>query len=312
MLQYIFFIAIGFALLIMGADILVDGASSIAKKYKIPQIIIGLTIVSIGTSMPELIVSITSAIDGHPDLSIGNVVGSNIANLLFILGITSIITPLKFKKTTKIYDIPIMIGSTILMFILAIFNIQISRIDGIISTIIFILFILYTIWVSKKSMNEKQEEQDGKNSSLLVSIVKIIAGIVMLKIGGDITVDNSVNIATIIGVSEKVIGVTIVALGTSLPELITSVIAALKKNADLAIGNIVGSCIFNLLLILGVSSLIHPISYSLGYNMDFIILIIASILLWIFANTGTKDTMTRLNGFMYLAMYIGYMIYILI
>ena len=220
--------------------------------------------------------------------------------------------PLKFEKTTKIYDIPIMIGSTILMFILAIFNIQISRIDGIISTIIFILFILYTIWVSKKSMNEKQEEQDGKNSSLLVSIVKIIAGIVMLKIGGDITVDNSVNIATIIGVSEKVIGVTIVALGTSLPELITSVIAALKKNADLAIGNIVGSCIFNLLLILGASSLIHPISYSLGYNMDFIILIIASILLWIFANTGTKDTMTRLNGFMYLAMYIGYMIYILI
>ena len=312
MLQYIFFIAIGFALLIMGADILVDGASSIAKKYKIPQIIIGLTIVSIGTSMPELIVSITSAIDGHPDLSIGNVVGSNIANLLFILGITSIIMPLKFEKTTKIYDIPIMIGSTILMFILAIFNIQISRIDGIISTIIFILFILYTIWVSKKSMNEKQEEQDGKNSSLLVSIVKIIAGIVMLKIGGDITVDNSVNIATIIGVSEKVIGVTIVALGTSLPELITSVIAALKKNADLAIGNIVGSCIFNILLILGVSSLIHPISYSLGYNMDFIILIIASILLWIFANTGTKDTMTRLNGFMYLAMYIGYMIYILI
>ena len=313
MLQYVFFIAIGFALLIIGADFLVDGSSTIARKYKIPEIIIGLTIVSIGTSMPELIVSLTSAFEGHSDLSIGNVVGSNIANLLLILGITAIIMPLKFEKTTKRYDIPIMFASSLLMFVLSLVNAQISRADGVFSTFFFILFILYTIRLAKSSMkNNSIEEENKKEDNIFIAIIKIVVGILMLKFGGNITVDNSVNVASLLGVSEKIIGVTIVAIGTSLPELITSIIAALKKNVDLAIGNIVGSCIFNLLLILGVSSIIHPIDYSFGYNIDYIILIFASVLLWLFANTGTKDTMTRLNGFMYLVIYVGYMMYVLI
>lgn len=313
MIQYIFFIALGFVLLIVGADFLVDGACRIARKYKIPEIIIGLTIVSIGTSMPELIVSLTSAFEGHADLSIGNVIGSNLANLLLILGITAIIMPLKFEKTTKRYDIPIMIFSTILIFGFANFGGVISRIDGIIASIFFILFILYTIKVAKMSKENNDALEDKKESgNIFVAIIKIILGILMLKFGGDITVDNSVNVATLLGVSEKIIGVTIVAIGTSLPELITSIIAALKKNVDLAIGNIVGSCIFNLLLILGLSSIISPIAYSLTYNVDFILLIISSILLWLFANTGKKDTMTRFNGCIYLVIYAMYIVSVLI
>lgn len=313
MLQYVFFIAIGFALLMLGADMLVDGASKIARRYKIPEIIIGLTIVSIGTSMPELIVSLTSAFEGHSDLSIGNVVGSNLANLLLILGLTAIIMPLKFEKSTKKYDIPIMIGATLLIFIFSNIGGVISRVDGIIASICFILFIIYTIRLAKSSKDTQVDESFPKErGNIIWAFVKIILGIIMLKFGGDITVENSVNVAGLLGVSEKVIGVTIVAIGTSLPELITSVIAALKKNVDLAIGNIVGSCIFNLLLILGTSSIIHPISYSLAYNVDFILLIISSILLWLFANTGTKDTMTRFNGLIYLLMYIGYMVYVLV
>lgn len=314
MIQSIVFIAIGFAMLMLGAQWLVDGSSAIARKYHIPEIIIGLTIVSIGTSMPELMVSLTSALEGHSDISIGNVIGSNLCNLLLILGLTSLIAPLKFQKNTKKYEIPIMVDATILVFILANVGKSISRFDGLIISIVFIMFILYTIFSAKKSMNNdiKQEAKKDKKQNAFIAILKIVLGIVLLKIGGDVSVDNAIIVARELGVTEKVIGLTIIAIGTSLPELITSVVAAHKGDIDIAIGNIVGSNIFNVLLILGVSSVISPITYSLSYNFEFIYVIIASILLYMFAATGKKYTMTRLNGLIYLLMYGAYMMLLLL
>ncbi len=314
MIQSIVFIAIGFAMLMLGAQWLVDGSSAIARKYHIPEIIIGLTIVSIGTSMPELMVSLTSAMEGHSDISIGNVIGSNLCNLLLILGLTSLIAPLKFQKNTKKYEIPIMVDATILVFILANVGKSISRVDGLILSVIFIMFILYTIFSAKKSMNSNKKEDTKKNSNqnVFIAILKIILGIVLLKIGGDVSVDNAIIVARELGVTEKVIGLTIIAIGTSLPELITSAVAAYKGDIDIAIGNIVGSNIFNILLILGVSSVISPITYSTSYNFEFIYVIISSILLYIFASTGKKYTMTRLNGLIYLLMYGVYMMLLLL
>jgi len=314
MIQSIVFIAIGFAMLMLGAQWLVDGSSAIARKYHIPEIIIGLTIVSIGTSMPELMVSLTSALEGHSDISIGNVIGSNLCNLLLILGLTSLIAPLKFQKNTKKYEIPIMVDATILVFILANVGKSISRFDGLIISIVFIMFILYTIFSAKKSMNNdiKQDTKKDKKQNAFMAILKIVLGIVLLKIGGDVSVDNAIIVARELGVTEKVIGLTIIAIGTSLPELITSVVAAHKGDIDIAIGNIVGSNIFNVLLILGVSSMISPITYSLSYNFEFIYVIIASILLYMFAATGKKYTMTKLNGLIYLLMYGAYMMLLLL
>ena len=308
MIQNIVFIAIGFLMLMLGAQWLVDGASTFARKYHIPEIIIGLTIVSIGTSMPELMVSLTSAISGHADISIGNVIGSNLCNLMLILGLTSLIVPLVFSKTTKKYDIPIMIASTILVFIVANLDATISRFDGLILSAVFICFIVYTIKLAKKSMTDlKNSDTNVTKKDILISFFKVVLGILLLKYGADISVDNAVSVATILGVSEKVIGVTIVAIGTSLPELITSVVAGIKGEIDIAIGNIVGSNIFNLLFILGASSIISPIAYSLSYNTEFILLIIVSFLLLVFANFGKKNTMTRFNGLLYHLIYSGYM-----
>lgn len=308
MIQNIVFIAIGFAMLMLGAKWLVDGSSAIARKYHIPEIVIGLTIVSIGTSMPELMVSFTSALEGHSDISVGNVIGSNLCNLLLILGLTSIVTPLVFSKTTKDYDISIMLFSTIIVLLLANKGNILSRADGILLLVLFISFILYTIKIAQKSMNNcKENEVEIPKGKMIVSVIKILVGIVLLKFGGDISVNNAVEVAQVLGVSERIIGVTIVAIGTSLPELITSIVAALKKEIDIAIGNIVGSNIFNLLLILGVSATISPIVYSIEYNFDFILLSIASLLLLCFAMFGKKDTMTRFNGLIYLLMYGGYM-----
>lgn len=308
MIQNIVFIAIGFAMLMLGAKWLVDGSSAIARKYHIPEIVIGLTIVSIGTSMPELMVSFTSALEGHSDISVGNVIGSNLCNLLLILGLTSVVTPLVFSKTTKDYDISIMLFSTIIVLLLANKGNILSRADGILLLVLFIFFILYTIKIAQKSMNNcKDNEVEIPKGKMIVSVIKILVGIVLLKFGGDISVNNAVEVAQVLGVSERIIGVTIVAIGTSLPELITSIVAALKKEIDIAIGNIVGSNIFNLLLILGVSATISPIVYSIEYNFDFILLSIASLLLLCFAMFGKKDTMTRFNGLIYLLMYGGYM-----
>ena len=261
------FILIGFALLIGGANVLVDGSSSIAKKFHIPEIIIGLTIISIGTSMPELFVSITSALDGHSDMAIGNVIGSNLCNLLLILGVSTIIKSIEFKRETRLIEIPICLVVTIIFALMCNMGQDVTRIDAIILIALFILFITYTIIMAfkgEKFDKEKDEEgneikEENKNSTLR-DIIYVIVGIIALKFGGDLTVNNAVNVAEYFKLSEKIISITILAIGTSLPELVTSVFAAIKGKSDIAIGNILGSNIFNMLLIIGSTAVIKPIS----------------------------------------------------
>lgn len=323
MIVSIIFIILGFILLIKGADFLVDGASNIAKKFHIPEIIIGLTVISIGTSMPELFVSITSALDGHSDMAIGNVVGSNVCNLLFILGVSTIIKSIIFKKETRLIETPICLAVTLVFALVSNISQDITRIEGIVLIGLFLLFIIYTIIMAKKGekfdketneeVNEEKLEEvslkvQEKKTSIIKDVLYVIIGIVALKFGGDFTVNHSVNIAEYFNLSEKIIGITILALGTSLPELVTSVSAAIKGKSDIAIGNILGSNIFNMLLIIGVSAVIKPISYNISYNTDLIILAIGTIILALFPIIPPKNKMTRANGIIYLILYAIYMV----
>ena len=302
-------IIIGFVLLIVGADVLVDGSSGIAKKFHIPEIIIGLTIVSIGTSMPELFVSITSALDGYSDMAIGNIIGSNLCNLLLILGLSATIKPIVFQKETRLYEIPMCLLVTIVLMYFCNSQGGISRLEAVILLVLFCAFIGYTIYMgrkeSKKEIVEIQTEE--KKNSILKNIVFVLLGIFSLKFGGDLVVDNAVNVARYFNWSEKLISLTILAVGTSLPELVTSVTAAVKGNSDIAIGNIIGSNIFNILLIIGVSAFITPITYNFSYNFDFSVLIASSIILAIFPFIPPKDKMSRFNGIVYLFIYVAYL-----
>ncbi len=302
------FIIIGFIFLVKGADFLVDGASSVAKKFHIPEIIIGLTIISIGTSMPELFVSITSSLDGYSDMAIGNVVGSNIVNLLFILGVSAWLNPIEVKKETKFIEIPICLAITIIFMIICNIKHQISRIEGTFLILLFALFIAYTILMAFREKKEEAVEEEKEETSLFKDVFSIILGIVALKIGGDLTVHNAVNVAEFFNLSEKIISVTILAIGTSLPELVTSVSASIKGKSDIAIGNILGSNIFNMLLIIGTSSIIRPIIYNVSYNRDLTILIGATALLAIFTFIPPKNKMSRVNGAIYTFIYVEYML----
>lgn len=313
MFLYIVYIFIGFYLLIKGADFLVDGASNLAKRFYIPTIIIGLTIVAIGTSMPELMVSSTASIEGHSDMSIGNVVGSNIANLFFILGICSIIKPLKFQKTTEIFENFITIFAT---FLLLFFGNNtktniITRLDGLILLSCSICFIFYNIYMAKKkaSVLIELQKHTSQKINIFKCILSIILGILALKVGGDVVVKYSSKIAYILGISEKIISITIVAFATSLPELLTSINATLKGETDMAIGNIIGSQIFNIFFIIGVSSVLCPIKYSTHYNFDIALLLAGAILFSIFPFIGKKHFMTRFNGIIFISIYILYLLY---
>lgn len=306
-------IILGFVLLIKGADFLVEGSSNIAKKFHIPEILIGLTIVSIGTSMPELFVSTTSAIQGRSDMAMGNVIGSNVCNLLLILGLSTVIKPVKFQKETRLIEIPLCLTLTIIFMTLCNTGEGIARAEAIILLVLFALFIIYTIIMGKNADKFDKEAQntrgeDTSNISMLKNIVYVILGIIALKFGGDLTVDNSVIIANHFGISEQIISLTILAIGTSLPELVTSVTAAFKGNSDIAIGNIIGSNIFNMLLIIGVASMINPILYNFKYNVDMAILIAGTLLLALFPIIPPKNEMNRGNGLIYLAFYAIYML----
>ncbi len=306
MLLEILFIAIGFAFLIKGADILIDGASGIAKKFNIPEIIIGLTIVSIGTSAPELFISISSILSGHEDFSIGNVLGSNITNLLLILGITAIIRPIYFKSKTKLIEIPMCLFFTILFVILCNIGEKISLIDSVILLICFLFFIIYTIYVGQK--NKEYDDIPNYNSDRKnwKNILYILIGIIGLKIGGDFVVKNAESLALKFNISEKVISLTIIAIGTSLPELVTSILSAMRNEADLAVGNVIGSNIFNMLLVIGLTGIIKPINYSVEYNVQMTILLMATILITLFPHLDKKDHMTKSDGIMYIFMYAIY------
>jgi len=311
MVKAILLIVLGFILLIKGADFLVDGASDIAKKLHIPEIIIGLTIVSIGTSMPELFVSTKAALEGSADISLGNIIGSNICNLLLILGLSAFIKPVKFQKETIKIEIPMCLGITILFFILCNTGKMLSRVEGILFLHLFLMFILYTIYMGTQGDNKFSFGRE-KKISLPKSILLLLLGIVGLKYGGDFTVDNAVYIAQRLNISEKIISMTVLAIGTSLPELVTSVTAAIKGDSDIAIGNIIGSNIFNILLIIGLSAAITPLTYNVSYNIQMFTLMFAMILLAIFPFIKPKNVMSRFNGLVYLIAYIGYMIVLFI
>lgn len=314
-LAYILFIA-GFVLLIYAAKWLVEGSSSLAKNFNIPDLIIGLTVVAFGTSAPELIVNVIAGATGKPDLAIGNIIGSNISNIMLILGITAVIMEIPVQKSTILSEIPFSLTAALLFGFLANITIldkeegmSLSRIDGFILILFFLLFLLYIIYMARQNQDIDTEEigdlTTGK--AVLFSII----GIIGLFIGGKLVVDNASEIAREWGFSETFIGLTIVGVGTSLPELVTSAIAALKRNADIAVGNVVGSNIFNLLWVLGVTSIISPLPFSIVSNIDILVIIGSSTLLLLFMIIGRKYTIDRWQGFVFIIFYIVYLVYLI-
>ncbi|MBO5373134.1 MAG: calcium/sodium antiporter [Lachnospiraceae bacterium] len=308
MLVNILLVVVGFVLLIKGADFFVDGSSSLASKLGIPSLIIGLTIVAMGTSAPEAAVSISAALKGSTGIAIGNILGSNILNIWIILGVTACISQLKVGKTTIKYEIPYMIFITVILSVIGLTVGNVSRVSGIVLWALFILYLGYLFYQSKHMENE--EEGEIKDLSAIKIIIYIIGGMAAIIAGSNITVDGATAIAEAIGVSDRVIGLTIVALGTSLPELITSVTAAKKNQADIAIGNIVGSNIFNILFVLGTASIIHNIEYSAAFLLDSVIAIVSAVLL--FLCVFKKEKLTKGSGILMVTCYAVYLVYMLI
>ena len=303
LLLQILLLVVGFTLLIKGADWFVDGSSSVAAKFGIPQLVIGLTIVAMGTSAPEAAVSITAAFSGNADITVGNIVGSNILNILIILGISSVIVPIAVAKSTVRYEMPFMILITILLLVLGLDG-TLSLVDGIIFLVTFAAYLLYLFMMAKKDMNN-QTEESGETIKLPKAILLVIVGLAMIIIGSKVTVNAASEIAAMFGMDERFIGLTVVALGTSLPELFTSVSAARKGNADIAIGNIVGSNIFNILFICGLSAVIIPIPFAKNFIFDTLVAVAAAVILTIFCIIG-KRQLKRWAGVL---MLIGYAVY---
>lgn len=306
----------GFALLILGADTLVNGASGIAKKLNIPEILIGLTIVALGTSLPELVVTIISSTTGSTDILVGNVIGSNICNLLLILGAVAILKPLKFEKSTIKQNLPFLIGITILVLIfgLGLFSnnkLVFIRTHGIILLVIALIYFLHPILEYMKS-TKTPDKSDNTNSNnkesknIIQCIIYIILGGLALKYGGDFVVNSATTIATMLNIPERVISLTIVALGTSLPELVTSIVAIIKHDDDLAEGNIIGSCIINFCLILGLGAIIVDIPMQASYIENLLLLLATETLIWLYGLGNKNNTLTRSNGVILLIIYLIY------
>ena len=301
----------GLVLILLGANCLTDGASSLAKRFKISDLVIGLTVVAFGTSAPELAVSLSSAIKGSADIAIGNVVGSDMFNTLMIVGCTAFFAPIVVTRNTLLKEIPLCILASVAL--LAISNDMlldkqpldvVSRTDGFLLLLFFIIFMVYTFSIARQHGDEEAEEV--KQIPLWLSLIYIIGGLAALVFGGNIFVDGATGIARSLGVSESVIGLTLVAGGTSLPELATSVVAALKKNPEMAIGNVVGSNLFNIFLVLGASATITPLNLIGITNFDLLSLVIASVILWFFGVFYKKRTITRVEGTILVVCYIAY------
>jgi cation:H+ antiporter len=309
----IIFLIAGLGVILFSANALVSGASSIAKHFRIPDLVIGLTIVSIGTSTPELTIGIISALKGNTDIAVGNVLGSNIANILLILGLSSIVFPLVVQKNTQYKEIPLGILAIALIgfcgndiyFDNNKINV-LSRVDGIVLLCFFIIFLYYTFQIaSKDDIGDKQIMQQH----LWKSVLLVIIGIAGLYFGGKYFVEGAISIAKYFGMSDALIGLTIVAIGTSLPELATSLIAAYKKNPDIAVGNVVGSNIFNVFLILGTTAVIKPLPLNPGANFDIAVAFTASILLFLTTFVIHKRKITRIEGFCFVVLYALYLTY---
>jgi len=300
-------LVLGFVFLVKGADWFVDGAASIATKFGIPQLIIGLTIVAMGTSAPEAAVSITAAAGGNADITIGNVVGSNILNIFVILGLTALVNPVVVQKSSLIVDIPVVIGITAMIFVMGLDG-SISRFDAVIMLIVLASYLVYLIWDAKRSkalgLETNEDSEEIKNLSLPKSLIFTVIGLALIVAGSNCVVEGATFIAEKAGLSERFIGLTIVALGTSLPELFTSVTAAMKKNSDIAVGNILGSNIFNILFVVGLSGLIIPVPFQSAFRFDTIVSEIAAILLLLFSIP--KKRLSRVAGIIFLICYAVY------
>ncbi len=308
-------LALGFLILIKGADWLVDGSAALAKRLKVSDLMIGLTVVAFGTSAPELFVNIFAVIKSNPEIAIGNIVGSNIANVLLILGLSACIFPLKVTRSTVWKEIPFSILAAVMVFVLGLdilidrsgVNI-LSRTDGIALIMFFVIFLYYVIGMSKQGGFE-DEGLSLKPWGVGKSFLWISIGLVLLIAGAQLIVKNAVDIALRFGVSQSMIGLTIVAVGTSLPELATSVAAALKKNADIAVGNVVGSNIFNVFFILGLSAILRPLPVTARVTGDLAVMIVSGALLFVFMFTGGRKTLDRWEGVVFV---IGYLVYVAI
>ncbi|HNR05689.1 MAG TPA: calcium/sodium antiporter [Saprospiraceae bacterium] len=310
---------LGFGILVKGADFLVKGASSVAKRKGISNLAIGLTVVAFGTSMPELTVSVLAALEGRNDASFGNVIGSNNFNLLFILGVAGLLYPLAVHRNTVNKEIPISLGAAFLLWFLVNDSWNgmggsgingLSRLDALILLIFFSAFIYY-VYLSMKEASAKNAEEGYHQYSMPFSIIMILGGLAALIGGGKLVVDHAVNIAQYFGWSEKLIGLTILAIGTSLPELATSAVAAYHKHDDIAIGNVIGSNIFNIFFILGITGMIHPIDYNTEMNRDIYVLIAGTLALMVFLFILTRHKLDRWKAFIMLAAYILYTGYLI-
>jgi cation:H+ antiporter len=317
MLTYILF-AIGFVFLIKGANFLVDGAVSVARRLNVSDLVIGLTVVAFGTSTPELFVNIIASFNGNSDIAIGNVLGSNIANVFLILGISSVIYPLAVTKGTVWKEIPFSLLAAIVLLFMA--NDQVldgaggsalTRIDGFIFLCFFTIFIYYTCSIAVR-VEGMEQHVPAKHNGWLRSLLCIIAGLVGLTIGGKWIVAGAIVLATKLGMSESLIGLTIVAVGTSLPELATSAVAAYKKNVEIAVGNVVGSNIFNIFFVLGISATIKPLPFQMKNNVDIGAVILSSLMLFFFMFTGKKRSLDRWEGIVFLILYCGYVAFLIV
>ena len=298
-------LALGFVMLVKGSDWFVDGAAGIAAKFRIPQIIIGLTIVAMGTSAPEAAVSITAATAGSADITVGNIVGSNIMNILVILGLACAIVPIAVGKATLKIDIPFMIAISVIFLLLG-WDGTITRVDGLVLIALFVTYIGYMIW---EALHSNEEGDEIKESPVWKMLLSTAIGLGLVVWGADVAVGAATKLAQIFGMSERFIGLTVVALGTSLPELFTSVTAARKGNADIAIGNIVGSNIFNILFVVGLSSMVINVPFAANFRIDMLVAIAACVFIWLAALKSKK--LARWAGFTMLLGYVGYFVYLL-
>lgn len=309
-------IVVGFGLLVGGANLLVDGACRLAARFGMPERVAGLTVVAIGTSLPELVVSITSAAAGHADMAFGNVVGSCLANLLLILGLSAVIAPVALSRGTIRFEIPVSVAACALLALLANTGGEVTRFEGVVLLLAFAAFLVRTTQMGlKEGADEKdagsregtgEQAAGGRRPSVAWALWLVVVGAVMLKVGADLVVDNATLVASAAGISERVIGITVVALGTCLPELVTSVVAALRGNSDIAVGNVTGSNIANLLLVMGGPALVSSIPYDAAYNLDLALVAVFSLALVGFCYVGRRHEMSRVNGVIFVVLYAAY------
>lgn len=319
-LKAVFVLIIGFVLLIKGADFFVEGASSVAKMLKVPSLIIGMTIVAMGTSLPETSVSIAASMNNQNTLAVSNVVGSNIFNLMVVLGVCAVITELKVSKDVLKRDYPFSVLCAILLLVAGVIGMTLGRMDGIIFLVIFAVFIFYLIKsaldarksgeISEKEREMNEEMEEMEDIPVWKCILYIVGGAIAIKYGGDWVVDSASVIATSFGISATLVGLTICSVGTSLPELVTSIVAARKNELDMAVGNVVGSNVFNILMVLGIAATVSPIAFLTENVIDIVVLLVFSLITWVLCVTQKK--LSKKEGILMLVLYTIYLVYICI